>query len=95
MILQERHGYTFNTNKNFFSNNHMLDIFIFVSLIISLISTTLIIYLICKHKKIRTLVATLTLHQTKEVSANTRETNHAECTTLAYIGIIVTILSVI
>ena len=53
--LQERHDSTIdptiNTNKNFFSNNHILDIFIFVSSIISLISTTLIIYLMCKHNK--------------------------------------------
>ena len=68
--LQERHDSTFNTNKNFFSNNYILDIFIFVSSIISLISTTLIIYLICKHKKIRMLVASLALQQIKEVSAN-------------------------
>ena len=54
--LQERHESTSNTNKNFFSNNHIVDIFVFVSIIISLISTTLIIYLMCKHKKIRTLV---------------------------------------
>ena len=50
--LQERHDSTINTNKNFFSNNHILDIFVFVSSIISLISTTLVIYLMCKHKKI-------------------------------------------
>ena len=93
--LQERHDSTFNTNKNFFSNNHILDIFIFASSIISLMSTTLIIYLICKHKKIRTLVASLALHQIKEVSTNSRETNPAECTTLAYKGIILTILSLI
>ena len=73
----------------------MLDIFVFVSSIISLISTTPIIYLICKHKKIRTLVASLALHQIKEVNANSGETNPVECTTLACIGIILTILSLI
>ena len=93
--MQERHDSTFNTNKNFFSNNHILDIFVFVSSIISLISTTLIIYLICKHKKIKTLVASLALHQIKEVSANSRKTNPAKCAALAYIGIILTILSLI
>ena len=51
--------------------------------------------MICKHKKIRTLVASLDLHQIREVSANSRETDPAECTTLAYIGIILTILSLI
>ena len=48
----------------------------------------------CKHKKIRTLIASLVLHQVKEVGATSRETN-CECTTLAYIGIILTILSLI
>ena len=55
----------------------------------------MIIYLIGKHKKIGTLVASLALHQIKEVSANSRGTNPTECTTLAYIGIILTILSLI
>ena len=41
------------------------------------------------------LVASLALHQIKEVSTNSRETNPAEYTTLAYIGISLTILSLI
>ena len=93
--LQERHETTvLNSSKNFFSNNYIMDIFVFISSIISLISTTLIIYLLCKHKKIRMLIASLVLHQVKEVGATSRETN-SECTTLAYIGIISTILSLI
>ena len=64
--LQERHETTvLNSSKNFFSNNYILDIFMFISSIISLISTTLIIYFLCKHK-IRTLIASLVLHQVKE-----------------------------
>ena len=91
--LQERHESTIlNTSKNFFSNNHIVDIFMFISSIILLTSTTLTIYLLCKHKKIRVLIASLVLHQVKEVSAISKETN-TECTTLAYIGIILTILS--
>ena len=54
---QERHeNAMLNTSKNFFSNNNIKDTFMFISSIISLISTTLIIYLLCKHKKIRTLI---------------------------------------
>ena len=71
-----------------------MDIFVFISSIISLISATLIIYLLCKHKKIRTLIASLVLHQAKEVGATARETN-SECTTLAYKGIILMMLSLI
>ena len=99
-----------NSNKNFFSNNYIVDIFMFTSSIISLISTTLIIYLFCKHKHIitliiylfckhkhiRTLVISLILHKIKEVegSYSSKETN-TECKTLAYIIIILTVLSLI
>ena len=66
----------------------------FASSIISLISTTLIIYLLCKHKEIRTLIANSILHQIKEVGASSKETN-SECKTLAFIGMILKILSLI
>ena len=64
------------------------------SSIISIISITLVIYLFCKHKHIRTLIASLILHKIKEVEANSNpeETNY-ECKTLAYVGIILTLLS--
>ena len=71
-----------------------MDIYVFISSIISLISTTLIIYLLCRHKMIRMLITSLVLHQVKEVGTTSRETN-SECTTLAYIGIILTILNLI
>ena len=93
--LQERHETTaFNSSKNFFSNNHIVDIFMFISSIISLASTTLTIYLLCKHKKIRALIASLVLHQVKEVGSISKETN-SECTTLPYKGIILTLLILI
>ena len=41
------------------------------------------------------LVASLAFQQIKEVSANSKEKNPVECTTLAYIGTILTILSLI
>ena len=66
----------------------------FISSIILLIATTLTIYLLCKHKKIRALIASLVLHQVKEVGAISKETN-SEGATLAYIGIILTILNLI
>ena len=97
--LTQRHVSTveLNTsNKKFFSNNYIVDIFVFTSSIISIILTTIIIYLFCKHKHIRTLVASLILHKIKEVEANSsfKDTN-SECRTLAYVGIILTILSLI
>ena len=85
-----------NSNKNFFSNNYTVDIFMFTSSVISLISTTLVIYLFCKHKHIRTLVASLILRKIKEVEAylNSEETN-SSCRTLAYVGIVLMVLSMV
>ena len=68
--LQERHETTIlNTNKNFFSDNYIVDIFVFISAIISLLTTILTIYLLCQHKKIGVLIASLVLHHVKEVDA--------------------------
>ena len=96
--LEERHVSTIkslnHSNKHFFSNNYIADIFVFASSMISLTSTTLIVYLFCKHKQIRTLMTSLILHKIKNVEASSDETN-SECKTLAYIGIILTILSLI
>ena len=66
----------------------------FASSVISLMSTSIIIYLLCKHKQIRTLITSLVLHEIKDVEAISDETN-SKCKTLAYIGIILTILNLI
>ena len=68
----------------------------FTSSIISIISITLVIYLFCKHKHITTLIASLILCKIKEVEANSNpEGTNYECRTLAYIGIILTVISLI
>ena len=94
--LQQRHAmtsHTFSSNKNFFSC-YIVNIFTFTSSIISIITITLVIYLFCKHKHIRTIVASLILHKIKEVEANSNpnsEINNYECGTLVYVGIILTV----
>ena len=58
----------------------------------------LVIYLFCKHKHIRTIVASLILHTIKQMEANSNpnpEINNYECGTSAYTGIILTVLSMI
>ena len=96
--LQQRHAVeSLTSNKNFFSS-HIVNIFMFTSSIISKITITLVIHLFCKHKHIRMVVASLILHRIKEVEANSNpnpETNNYECRTLAYVGIILTVLSMI
>ena len=48
-------------NKNFFTNNLIVDIFVFTAAIISAIATMIILYLLCEHSELRTLVASLVL----------------------------------
>ena len=86
--LKERHDINEidieSPNKNFFTNNFIVDIFIFTIVIISTITTLITIYELCKHNKLRTLVASLALQQVKEVITSTtkQDTNNAcVCTT--------------
>ena len=92
--LQKRHTrYTFLSYKNFFLNK-IVSIFTFTSSIISIITITLVIYLFCKHKHIRTIVASLLLYRAKEVEASMpMKMKNSKCGTLAYIGIVLTLLS--
>ena len=53
--LQERPDSTelkLNTNKDFFSDNYIMDILLFITVIISLLATILTVYLLYKHKKL-------------------------------------------
>ena len=70
--LQQRHAMespTFSSSKNFFFTQ-IVNIFMFTTSIISIITIMLVIYSFCKHKHIRTIIASLILHRTKEVEAN-------------------------
>ena len=65
-----------------------MDIFVFIIAIILVITTMIILYVLCKHNKLRTLVASLALQQVKEVSASaTKQENNnmCNCTSKFYI----------
>ena len=83
------------TNKNFFSENYIIDVCLFITVIISLLVTTLTVYLLCKHQKLRMLMASLVLHQIKEVGAVTQKEINTECKTLTYISLALTILGLV
>ena len=52
--LQDRHDTTdLTVNKNFFSNSYIVDVFLFITAIISVLVMTLAVYLLCKHKKLK------------------------------------------
>ena len=72
-----------------------MDIFLFITAVISLLATILTVYLLCKHKKLRTLIASLVLHQVKEVGAVTQKEINTECKTLTYISLDLIILGLV
>ena len=72
--LKERHDIdeleTEFVSKNFFTNNFIIDVLVFIIAIILVISTIIIIiYTICKYNKLRALVTSLAFQQVKEVKA--------------------------
>ena len=82
--LSERHDKSvvsdLTTNKNFFSTNYIVDVFLFITAVISLLVTALAIYILWKHKKHRPLVASLALQGVKEVgTVTTQEEVTTEC----------------
>ena len=94
--MSERHDTTnLTTSKNLFSNNYIVDIFLFITAVISLLVITLAIYLLCKHKKLRMSVTSLALQQVKEVGVVTQEQINTECKILTYIRLALTILSLV
>ena len=62
-----------NKNKKKFLTIIFLDVFLFVPAIISLLVTTLIMRTLCKHKKLKTLAASLALQQIKVGVVATQE----------------------
>ena len=94
--LQERHdSMKLSSNKNFFSENYIIDILLLITVIISLLASTLTIYLLCKCKKLRILIPSLVLHQIKEVGTVTQKDINTECKTLTYISLVSNILGLV
>ena len=75
--------------KHFFTNNFIVDVFVFIIAIIPVITTMIIICILCKHNKLQTLVASLALQQVREVSTSTTrkedENYSCDCSSQFYI----------
>ena len=70
-------------NKNFFSNNFTMDVFLFVAAIISLLVMILVMYILCTHMKLKMLITSIALQQIKEVGTVYRHEDtmlNIECT---------------
>ena len=60
-------------NKNSFPNSYTIDIFLFVTTIILVVVTSVVLYIVCKHAKLKSLVTSLTLQQLREVDTVTKQ----------------------
>ena len=69
--------------------------FLFITAIISLLATTLTIYLLYKHKKLRMLKASLVLQQFKEIGTVAHKEINTECKILTYISLVLTIFGLV
>ena len=67
-------------NKNFFTNNFIMDVFVFIKTTISFIKTMIILYVLHKHNKLRSLVVSLAVQHIIEVSTSaTKQDNNNTC----------------
>ena len=84
--LQERYtNKELELHKIFFFNSYIVDIFLFVTAIISILVTTKVMYILCKHMKYKSLVARLALQQRKEEGVVSKQESvtlapNVECT---------------
>ena len=69
--LQEKHvnNDDLASNKNFLFNNYVIDIFLFVIALISLIIATVVVSVVCKHAKLKALVTSIILQHMKGAEA--------------------------
>ena len=58
-----------NTMFGSFLNSFMVDVFLFVTTLIIIIVTMVVIYVVCGHSKLKTLVTTIALQHLKRVEA--------------------------
>ena len=70
-------------------------IFFFITAKISLLATTLTVYLLCKHNKLQMLIASLLLHQVKEVGVVMQKEMNSECKTFTNMSLVLTILDLV
>ena len=56
-------------NRKSFFNNIVMDIFLFIAAVLSMLDTAAIIHLVCKHTKLKALVTGITLQPIKQTEA--------------------------
>ena len=66
------------SNKDFFPHSFVIDIFPFITALISLIVAAILVYLGCKHAKLRSLVTSLALQQITGAEATSEQDRYMD-----------------
>ena len=56
-------------NKKSFFNNIVMDIFVFIAAVLSMLATAAIIHLVCRHTKLKTVVTGITFQPIRQAEA--------------------------
>ena len=65
-ILNKREN---NNNKHSFFNNLIMDIFLFIAAILSMIATSAVVHIVCRHAKLKTLITGIAFQPIKSTEA--------------------------
>ena len=58
-----------NNNKDSFFNNLIMDVFLFIATILSMIATAAIVHIVCKHAKLKALITGIAFQPIKQTEA--------------------------
>ena len=82
-------------NKKSFFNNVVMEIFLFIAAILSMLARTAIIHLVCRHTKLKALVTGITFQTIKQTEALTDKKNVIQNCTAQWYTIVALTLMVI
>ena len=71
-------------NKHSFFNNLIMDIFLFIAAILSMLATAAIVHLVCKHTKVKALIMGIAFQPIKQTEAIFGTRKEHTCTTQWY-----------
>ena len=78
-----------------FLNSYIADILIFVAGILTIILTFIVIYLLCRQSKLKTLVANVILHHAKTIEATDLKNNNCDSGIMKFLMILNLVVAVL
>ena len=92
-------GQTLNIHKNKtkskFFDNIAIDIFLFIAAIISMLAVIVIIHIVCKHVKLKTLLTGIAFQPIKQTEAAVTSQIQQHCTMQWYVIVVLTLMIVL